>query len=538
MNPDSMSTKPVPSDGVSIQKAQTIPLIARVMGLYLLAARGSGKSTLAALIAFQDFIRHIPQVIIDPLGGTIDSLLWRITSFLEHVPPEMHGYFWNRIRYVDMSGKTGFISPFPLYYRTGSETSLREVAERYLQVIRLSTPALTERPIMGWPPLRKIGTYSGMILAALGYQITEALDLLRNPAAWQARLTRAQEQYPELSEAVAFFREYISMRPAAKERLTTSFIDHIFGFTLDSHMKAMFGAPKPGISWEAVEENGHTVLLDFRHVHDPELRRFSLLWVFNYLYEHIKARGRRDTPLGLIVDEFAALAHKVTAGENPLATLLDAFINQYMRQHNIFLTVAHQDIFQLDEQLQNTLLSLGTCVFGRTSTMAAARLLADSLTLTDPKKVKHHRKVWGRNDPPPPGYSGRSRDLPLYFVLDTEPEFYPLPEQLEIAAQRIKKLGLFQFLLRPALGEGEVSSAVIPINIRSVVRDTETGLYRFPDQAVVTRLRSLLAAKSGIPIGQLLAEQENRLRPAPPKLPLQPDQAVTRLPVNRRKRRR
>jgi hypothetical protein len=62
---------------------------------------------------------------------------------------------------------------------------------------------------------------------------------------------------------------------------------------------------KPGIDWEEVEEEGLTVLLDFRDETDPEMRRFKLLWVFFSLYEHIKRRGRREMPLAITIDEFS-----------------------------------------------------------------------------------------------------------------------------------------------------------------------------------------------------------------------------------------
>jgi hypothetical protein len=47
----------------------------------------------------------------------------------------------------------------------------------------------------------------------------------------------------------------------------------------------MFGASQPGIKFDDVSAKQETVLLDFRHVLDPDLRRFLLLWVFTYFYE-------------------------------------------------------------------------------------------------------------------------------------------------------------------------------------------------------------------------------------------------------------
>jgi hypothetical protein len=197
------------------------------------------------------------------------------------------------------------------------------------------------------------------------------------------------------------------------------------------------------------------------------------------------------------------MAYKVTAGTNPLAELLDEFIQQYLRGQNIWLTVAHQSINQIDEQVRNSLLSLGTYMFGRAATMSEARLLADVLFKRDPLLVKHWRKVWGNE--PILGFGGRISGS-TQVVIDFEPEFMPLEEQQEIAARRIAEQGLFEFLLRPAIREGEVSQSVIPITIANLDRDAETGEYQFPNAERVALLRRALESQAGIPASVILKE--------------------------------
>jgi hypothetical protein len=354
----------------------------RSMGAYLLAGRGTGKSRLAGRkIAPGDFFAGFPQVIFDPVGATIDNFLDSVIGQLQYIPADDRHLFWDRIVYVDMSGKDRLVVPFPLYYRLGTERSLLEIAERYLQTIIKSNPALFQAQVLGWPPLHRIGVYCGMALAAVGCQITEAERLLAQPEAFLPRLIHAQTQHPELAEVIAFFRdEYIPMREGDRARLTTPFRDKIFTFSLDPTLRAMFGAKEPGITWDDVVQKKQTVLLDFRHEQDEEMRRFKMLWAFDYLYSWIKTRGRSDdNPFGVIIDEFAHMTQQITDGANPLAKELDEFINVYMRQHTIWFTAAHQELYQIDEQLRNTMLSLGTYILGGTSSMAAARGLADAL---------------------------------------------------------------------------------------------------------------------------------------------------------------
>jgi hypothetical protein len=502
------------------------------MGIYLLAGRGTGKSRLLGRkIAMQDYLAGFPQVIFDPVGATIDNFLDKVTRFLQVIPAAKRNLFWDRIVYVDMSGKNGSIVPWPLYYRLGTERSLLEIAERYLQTIIKSNPALFQAQVLGWPPLHRIGDYSGIVLSALGYQITEAEDLLDHPEVWETsgRFAKAEQVSPEAKRAVAYFRnKYIPMREADRARLTTPFLDKIFTFSLDDTFRAMFGAKEPGIHWDDVARKGQTVLLDFRREQDEEMRRFKMLWAFDYLYSWIKIRGRRDDmPFALIIDEFAHMTQQVVSGDNPLAKELDEFINVYMRQHTIWFTAAHQELYQIDEKLRNTLLSLGTYILGGTSSMESARELADALFFRDPKWVKHYRRVWGR----------QYQHSPLE-IIDHEPEFMPLEEQTELFAQRIKKLGRFQFLLRPALAEGHIGHAVLPLSIRDEDRDKETNEYQFPDIPLMQRLRAALAKQSGIPIARLLKEQDARIPQALPETPrrLSPPQPRQPWPQHRTQR--
>jgi hypothetical protein len=532
-------------------QALTLPDSGRSMAIYITGARGAGKTTLEGEIAVQDYLKQIPQVVIDPLGTTIDAFLFRLIRLLQYLPPSQHSRFWERIKYVNMAS-TDFVVPFPLIYKQGSERSFLEIAERYLNVIRLSAPGLLTSEVQGFPPLHYIGVHTHILLASLDLPITAAENLLRHPEEWQknGRFAEALARNPQCAPSVAFFLdEFIPARPADRRRLLNPYFDRIFTFSLDKNLRAMFGSSStPGLNMEEVEREKQTVLLDFRDERDPEMKRFKLLWTFSYLYEHIKLRGRREKPLALLIDEFSALTQRVTDGVNPLVTLLDEFINQYMRNHNIWLTIAHQSIFQVDEQLGNTLLSLGTYIFGRVAMMEEARILADVLWKKDPFRVKHYRKVWGKYDPPPGRYyyTPPSGQESSYFILDTEPEFFPIDEQLEVYATMLTRLRLYEFMLRPALGEGEVSDSVFPLSIHTLVRDKETGESFFPAHysAVLTEVRALLAAKSGIPVATLLAEQEARLGSAATQehrkgnaLPApNPAPDLTDQPINRRER--
>jgi hypothetical protein len=425
---------------------------ARLMGNYVLGASRTGKSRLLGRgIVWSDYYWEIPNIVIDATGiGTIDNFLDKLITRLQYVPKSQDKRFLRRIKYVNMASPD-YIVPFPLLYATGKERSLLHIAERYLNVIRLSYPALLEAQVQGFPPLHYIGVHTHIVLSALGLPVTRAENLLRHPEEWQRNGTFAEaiRRNPQAAPPVVFFQEeYIPARPAERRRLLNPYFEKIFTYNLDVNLRCQFGALKPGIDWEEVEEEGQTILLDFRDETDPDMRRFKLLWVFSSLFEFIKCRGRRERPLALTFDEFSAMAAKVTTGTNPLAQMLDEMIQQYLRGQNIWLTVAHQSVNQIDEQVRNSLFSLGTYLFGRTGTMSEARLVADLLYKRDPYFVKYWHRVWA-SEPVIYPFTGRIIGT-NHFVIDHRPEFMSLEDQQEIAARRIYELSLWQFLCRPA----------------------------------------------------------------------------------------
>ncbi len=60
----------------------------------------------------------------------------------------------------------------------------------------------------------------------------------------------------------------------------------------------------------------------------------------------------------------------------------------------VWLTLAHQELFQLDERIQQSLMSLGTQILGVTSDRKAALALAQQLYPYDPTKVKRFEPVY------------------------------------------------------------------------------------------------------------------------------------------------
>jgi hypothetical protein len=280
--------------------------------------------------------RGIPQVLIDPTGTLSEALLFLLLPYLRKVPPEDRAAYWQKLRFIDV-GSQDVVTSFPIFYRTGSE-SLREVSERFIETLRVANPTLVKQASVTWPALRRVGINAGMVLAALGYGgLTEIESPLFNTLEWlrSGKFQAAINNCPEVLPPVSYFRgQYLPLFRSAKSQLVSAFLDHVFTLSYDPKLRLLFGG-RPGLNWEDVEQ-GQFVILDFKNVTDHVAKWFALLWIFQNLFEHITQRGRRHTPLAVLIDEFADLSQQVTDGVNPLSMLFDTLIPRYCRNNQIF----------------------------------------------------------------------------------------------------------------------------------------------------------------------------------------------------------
>jgi hypothetical protein len=466
-----------------------LPESHRDLGIHIMAGKGSGKSRLMGrAIAWQDFRNGHPLVILDPVGATIDNFLDKLIRLSRK--EQLRRGVPDRITYVDMSGQGERVVPFPLYYRLGDE-SLFEVAQRYPQVLAKIDPHLASAPILGLNAVVKTGTYVGMLLAAMGCQITEAEHLLREPKLWRKRIERASIEHPDIGPAADFFlHQYPEMSPKEQRSLTDSFSAKVGPFALDPQgMATMFGPNVPGIDWDEVIAGRRAVLLDFRHEHNLTRRRFKMMWAFSYLMDFIKHRGagRQHRPVSVIIDELTELTDMESLGVNPFAKELNELINVYARNCRIFLTIAHQEAFQVDDYTLQTLMTMGTQIVGVVSDFASALRVAEDFFPIDPHKVKRWENVWG-HDPTGP------------YVIEKRAVDYTADEQMRVLAYYFKTLQPFHFLIRRSRNDGGLLRQQVPVDMARY----DQG--QWVDEDRVALLRRRLAGREGIPSAQILKE--------------------------------
>ncbi len=472
------------------EKLLWLPDCSRNMGIHLMAGKGSGKSRLMGrIISWMDFLRGIPQVIFDPHGPTIDNFLDKLIR----LPGELQSRLWSRVIYVDMSGRSGYTVPFPLYYRIKDE-SLYEISQRFLDVVRRIDPYLQTASVEGWNALWRTGTYIGMILAGLGYQISEAESILKEPGKWENVFTSITNQYPEAMPAVKYLLELPHMKENYQSRRTEAFFNKIALFSLDSNMKAMFGAATPGIIWEDVLNKRQTILFDFRNEHDLERRRFKMVWIFNYFLDFIKQRGAgRHRPIGLMIDELTSLFSIQSLNSDLFGAELDELINVIARNYSIWLTIAHQEMFQVTERIYKSLMTMGTQILGVTTDPEAAKYSAMLFYKYEPYLVKKYEPIYGSVEGIP-------------TLIDQTTVEFSIEEQLLIQSYRFLQQGRFHFLVKPAAGEGDVRGRLYPTSIENFDRNI------YPNQYQLSQKREQLMRQNGFLIQGILKDMQDRLQ--------------------------
>jgi hypothetical protein len=120
------------------------------------------------------------------------------------------------LRYIEVGGDA--VIPFPIYYQRHGE-SLWEAGQRLITVLERSNPQLVTGSALTWPAARRLAVNTGMLLTALGYQLTKVEDLLFNTLEWEktGKFQEAMNRNPQAGEAVSYFRNYYLPLPRSEK---------------------------------------------------------------------------------------------------------------------------------------------------------------------------------------------------------------------------------------------------------------------------------------------------------------------------------
>lgn len=384
----------------------TEPYSHRNEGIHLVSGRGTGKSVFLGIsLASRDVYSNMPVIIFDT-GSLIDNLL---NDLFTDESIQVRRSFFSRIRYINMAGmptETGdyLIVPFPLYHRYGSETD-DIIANRLVSAFRRLHPELESAQVQGMPRFEDVAMDVGMELVRKGLQLDSALAIL------------------EAGEVV-------------EKGSVEVFKVRVKSLLRNPIQKAIYTSTPPGISWDEVFQKKLVVLFDFGGLtHESQtIKRFAIIWVLWDLLNFIDRRGANYTdPVSIIIDEFKALT---TPGaferQEVFAEDLDYILNTLMRQRNVWLTVAHQQMTQFSSRIRGLLMGMKTQIVGRPETREDAAAIARELFPTNPNIFK----------------SSHVRDMSTYSI----------EEQVQMNAERLLRLEKFHFLVKnPAINGGDIT---------------------------------------------------------------------------------
>lgn len=500
----------------SLAASQFISHAALKLGTHLVAGVGTGKSRLLGLIfAWMILLSQRAGVIFDPTGSVVDNLCSKILR----LPPEEQQPLWQRIIYIS-PGKKDFLFPSLLYNRSSKNETLFEIANRFPSVLKRIDPALTSAPILGWNSLYECAINAGKIAAALGEQLDFVADLVEHPGQYKGQLRQVLADYPELRPAVDYFRDL--MDPSAsglREKKIGSFKTKLLPFLADPVRMATYAAKNNRLNWTKLFKQRKLILLDYRHQLDPDHLQFDMVWHLRTFMDAIKQRGMagRGHEVTLIIDEITALLRQRTHdGHSILAEDLEELIAVIGRNYGVNVVIAHQNLSQVDERIQNVLMQMGNQLIGQLSHPDDALRVARQLGRYDPYRLKKTENVWHTLHPIPMlSYFG-GPDLPYPQVIDQRTIEFTPDEQSLAWVNQILDLDRFQFLSQIATGEGGKKGQVKKITIANL----DKGQY--PQEAILAPLRQALAKRDGIPIAKLLETLQYQRKKNEPQNPKHP----------------
>lgn len=439
-----------------------------VMGSFFVAGKGTGKtrSTIRDFV-WRLFWMGIGIIVHDVVGAAVLNFVDKVLRLPKAWQPQA----FKRIRVFRFSGD--HLPGFPLYYRLGSE-SLYQISMRPLLTFLKLDPSLQTASIEGWNSIQEVGSNAGMILAALGLQITEMEDLLLHPKTWKRLLQLAVHRNPEAAPAVEYFYTYMTWDPRTRSRKIGALLGKLQIFKQDPNMRAIFGASHLSLNLEEIKAKGLIIFLDTSSL-TGEAKQFVDAYLFQFILENVKHQGvGHQIPWLFYEDELSAVVNKNTTGKvDYVAADIQQLSDVWARNANMMYFMSSQHLHsQFSDDMVSTLLSSGNLILGNMSDEEDRRTLANQLIPYHADRVNHLEPVYSGTPPQ---------------VIDWRPRFFSVSEKQAIATQAFV-LGKFRYVVRHPRSQGDLTGTVKALNEEGLDRGdwVNEGLVKPVIDLVVT----------------------------------------------------
>ena len=294
--------------------------------LYVLGSSGVGKSKGLATWILDDIEKGNGCGIIDPHGDLVSDIIGNLDDF-------------RNVILVEMTAPDNIIGFNPLEQQEGIDpyTQALELVEVFRKIWNLSDDKT--------PRLIEILRNSVLTLIEAGGTMLDIEPLLTNQEFRNEKL-----KYVTYEAVDSFWRNRFD-KWSEKDRVTNieSTLNKVSSFTSDPRIRLMLSASKSTIDFRKIMDEGQTVLINLAK---GVLRTNSFLLGALFVAKiQMAAMSRVDLPASarkpffLYVDEF-----------QNYATLSFAEIMSEARKYGLSLTLAHQSLVQLDQELRDVIL--------------------------------------------------------------------------------------------------------------------------------------------------------------------------------------
>jgi hypothetical protein len=318
----------------------------RTLHIHIAGEPKTGKTRLGAWIGYHDTLQGLPFVAIDGNGGLTNDIisLYLKNGSLEVLP-----------RIVLISFESDLVHCLPLFdYSQNLKPS--EYADHLAEVIYRITEGYKGVAYRMQEQIQKSTTLvcHAAQISGIPFQISEVSRFFDTPTYHDFRHKVYGITRREYADVVRFYEHvWEKLSPTKQYDEIGSFLNKLSPFLVDYHLRATVAGGTPTINFQQVEDQRLIVLFDLSALTDPGKEIMTSLLI-QKLKNHIFGNAGRKVPFVIMIDEL----HSILQFEGIRADI-QAFQSR-ARAFNLWFTVIHQNMHQLDPEVRATLWSMGT----------------------------------------------------------------------------------------------------------------------------------------------------------------------------------
>lgn len=449
-------------------------------GTLVIGDPSMGKTEYTAMQVYRQWRQHHNKaVFVFDWSGPITNSLLRLISREPNHEKILEKVILNEL------GNEEIIIPKPEFhadYGLTDEEQVQRVVENFDRLGEFMSSAEFLRGVAVKEVGKNLFRLLQVIRNAYGenWQITEAIELLTS----EAMLKKACDKFGQyaIPAKMYFEKQFLpkdSMSPHEKE-LTTRALRTLLGEIDSKICRATLGYHKPGYTEKEAIENGMLVLIDAHKMANLQTaQHYLLMQNFSQVMSYINKRETDNPNLNPVM---IAFDETYTILKIPGMAEWLGMVSPLYRSRVIQLLIIIQALWQLDENFQKQVWTLGNIVSFAVSNADESQIIAKQLFKYDPKYVKNPPKTDFQN-PTTENTMGQDR----------------------LIADWLQNLQSRQFVMRRYITEQKREKDIL------FVKKT-TDLPTSPQLKSVAEIKKQLLKERGVPIRDALEVVTQRMK--------------------------